>query len=142
MFSLIACRARPDSGKGRLSKALFSCHHFGMKNSLLFIAPVLSLAVLGAHFLRYGNAAGVALALAPIALLFVRRSWAARVVQAVLMLGAAEWAHTLYELVQLRLAQGMPAARLAIILGAVIVSTIASVLLFETQTMKRIYRSR
>lgn len=41
-----------------------------MKKSLLFIPVVLSLAVLGAHFLRYGNEVGVVLSLAPIALLF------------------------------------------------------------------------
>ena len=111
-----------------------------MKNSVLFIPPVLSLLVLGAHFLRYGNMAGVALAFTPIALLFWQSPWVARVVQAVLLLGAAEWAHTLYELVQMRLAQGMPATRMSIILAAVIATTVVSALLFETQTMKRIYR--
>ena len=110
--------------------------------SLFFVPVVLSLVLLAAHFLRYGNVVGVVFSLAPIALLFVRRPWAARVVQAVLLLGAAEWAHTIYQLVQVRLAQGMPAARLAMILGAVIVLTAASALLFETQTMKRIYRRR
>lgn len=107
---------------------------------MLFIPPVLSLLVLGAHFLRYGNMAGVALALIPIALLFWLSPWVPRVVQAVLLLGAAEWAHTLYELVQMRLAQGMPATRMSIILAAVIATTVVSVLLLETQTMKRIYR--
>jgi len=111
-----------------------------MRSSVFFILPVLSLLVLGAHFLRYGNEAGVALSLAPVALLFVPRPWAARLVQAVLLLGAAEWAHTLYTLVQVRLAQGLPATRMAIILGAVFAMTVASVLLFETQTLKRIYR--
>ena len=109
---------------------------------LFFILLVLSLVVLGAHFLRYDNEAGVAASLAPIALLFVKKPWAARVVQVVLVLGAIEWTHTLYELLQLRFAQGMPTTRLVIILGAVIVLTAASALLFETQTMKRIYRSR
>jgi hypothetical protein len=107
---------------------------------LFFILVVLSLVVLGAHFLRYGNEGGVAVSLAPIALLFVRKPWVARVVQVVLVFGAIEWARTLYDLVQLRLAQGMPAARMVIILGAVVVLTAASALLFETQTMKRIYK--
>lgn len=110
--------------------------------ALFFILVVLSLVVLGAHFLRDGNEAGVAVSVAPVALLFVRRPWAARIVQIVLILGAIEWVRTLYELVQLRLAQGMPATRLAIILGTVIVVTAVSALLFETQTMKRIYRRR
>lgn len=109
---------------------------------LFFFLVVLSLVVLGAHFLRDGNEAGVALSLAPVALLFVRKPWAARVVQLVLILGAIEWTRTLYELVQVRSAQGMPATRMAIILGAVVVVTAASALLFETPTMKRIYKPR
>jgi hypothetical protein len=109
---------------------------------LFFILVVLSLLVLAAHFLRYGNVAGAAVSLAPIALLFVCKPWAARVVQVVLILGAIEWVRTIYELVQLRSAQGMPATRMVIILGAVVVLTVASALLFQTQTMKRIYKLR
>jgi hypothetical protein len=111
-----------------------------MKKGLLFIPPILSLAVLGAHFLRYGNHAGVALSLAPIALLLWQSPWVPRVVQAVLVLGTAEWAHTLYRLVEMRVAQNTPVARLVFILGAVVVITLVSALLFETPTMKRIYR--
>jgi hypothetical protein len=107
---------------------------------LYFIIIVLSLLILGAHFLRYGNEIGVALSVAPIALLFVRNPWAARVVQVILVLGAIEWATTLVGLVQMRIAQGMPATRLAIILGTVVVVTVASALLFETRTMKRVYK--
>ena len=113
-----------------------------MKKSLLFIPPVLSLTLLSAHFLRYGNWAGVALSLAPIALLFLQSRRIVRIVQAVLLLGTLEWVHTLYELVRMRLAQDLPVARMATILGAVIVMTIASVLLFETRTMKRTYDRR
>ena len=55
-------------------------------------------------------------------------------------LGAIEWATTLIGLVQMRLAQDQPATRMAIILGVVVMVTAASALLFETQTMKRIYK--
>ncbi|WP_405234461.1 hypothetical protein [Lentisalinibacter salinarum] len=106
----------------------------------LFLALiVLSLAVLGAHYLRYGNVPGVATALALIGLLFVRRAWVARVVQAALVLGAVEWAHTLYELVQMRMAHGAPVARMAAIIGVVIAVTLGSVLLFQARAMKRMY---
>lgn len=107
---------------------------------LTFAIVVLSLVVLGAHFMRYGNDVGVVLSVAPIALLFVRKPWAARVVQVVLVFGAVEWATTLVGLVQMRMAQDLPATRLAIILGAVIVVTLAAALLFETRAMKRVYR--
>ena len=107
---------------------------------LTFAIAVLSLVVLGAHFMRYGNDVGMVLSVAPIALLFVRRPWAARVIQVVLVFGAFEWATTLVGLVQMRMAQGLPATRLAIILGTVIVVTLAAALLFETRAMKRVYR--
>jgi hypothetical protein len=107
---------------------------------LTFVIVALSLLVLGAHFMRYGNDIGVVVSVAPIALLFVRKPWALRVIQVILVLGAIEWATTLVGLVQMRTAQGEPWTRLAIILGTVIVVTIAAALLFETKTMKRIYR--
>jgi hypothetical protein len=107
--------------------------------AVFLLLIVLSLAILGAHYLRYGNVFGVAVSLALIGLLFVRSAWAARVIQVALVLGAAEWAHTLYELMQIRLAQGAPAARLAAIIGSVIVITLASALLFQTGTMKWMY---
>jgi hypothetical protein len=50
---------------------------------------VLSLVVLGAHFMRYGYSIVVFGLLALIALLFVRRPWVARLTQIVLILGAA-----------------------------------------------------
>ena len=105
-----------------------------------FILVVMSLVVLGAHFLRYGNAVGVAISLAPIALLFVHKPWAARAVQVVLLLGVIEWALTLYELVQMRSALGMPATRMVAILAAVILVTAASGLLLETRTMKQVFK--
>ena len=107
---------------------------------LFFVVIVLSLVVLGAHYLRYGNTAGVAVSLALIGLLFVRRPWAARVVQVALVLGAIEWGHTLYELMQMRMAQGAPVARMAAILGTVIVLTLGSALSFQAKTMQRLYR--
>ncbi len=109
----------------------------------LFLALIaLSLAVLGAHYLRYGNVLGVAAALALIGLLFLRRGWVARVIQAALVLGALEWAHTLYELVQMRMAHGAPVARMSTIIGVVIAVTLGSALLFQTRTMKRMYGLR
>ena len=110
-----------------------------MKKVLLYIPIVLSLAVLGAHFMRYGNWIGVLGSLLVIALLFVQRSWAARVIQVVLLLGALEWAHTLYELVQIRAAHGQPFMRMAVIIGVVQTVTLLSALLFQVPVLKRIY---
>jgi hypothetical protein len=111
-----------------------------MKKVLLYVPVVLSLAVLGAHFMRYGNSVGVIGALLLIALLVVRRSWVARLIQVVLVLGALEWAHTIYELVQVRAAQGQPFTRMVVILGIVAAVTFLSALLFQTPALKKIYR--
>jgi hypothetical protein len=116
------------------------CHHAAMKKVLIYLPVVLSLVILGAHFMRYGNSIGVIGSLAFIALLFVRRPWVARLMQVVLILGALEWVRTLYELAQVRAAHGQPFARMIVILGVVAGVTFCSALLFRSPALKRIYR--
>jgi hypothetical protein len=110
-----------------------------MKKVLIYVPVVLSLVILGAHFMRYGNSIGVFGSLALIALLIVRRPWVARLMQVVLMLGALEWVRTLYELAQVRAAHGQPFTRMIVILGVVAV-TFCSALLFQSPALKGIYR--
>ena len=111
-----------------------------MKKALLYIPVVLSLVILGAHFMRYGNSAGVFVFSGLIALLFVRRAWVARLMQVVLVLGALEWVRTLYELVQVRAALGQPFIRMTLILGVVAAVSFCSALLFQLPALKKIYR--
>jgi len=111
-----------------------------MKKALLYIPVVLSLVILGAHFMRYGNFAGVFVFSGLIALLFVRRAWVARLMQVVLVLGALEWVRTLYELVQVRAALGQPFIRMTLILGVVAAVSFCSALLFQLPALKKIYR--
>jgi len=107
---------------------------------LIYLPVVLSLGVLGAHFMRYGNWIAVFGAVVLIALLFVRQPWVARLMQAVLVLGALEWLRTLYVLAQERAALGQPAVRMIVILSVVAAATFGSALLFQSATMKRIYK--
>ena len=111
-----------------------------MKKVFVYVPVVLSLVVLGAHFMRYGNAIGVIGALALIVLLIVRQPWVARTMQVVLVLGALEWVRTLYELAQVRAVLGQPFTRMIVILGVVAAVTFCSALLFQTPTLKKIYR--
>lgn len=111
-----------------------------MKKVLIYVPVVLSLVILGAHFMRYGNSIGVFSSLVLSVLLIVRRPWVARLMQVVLILGALEWVRTLYELVQVRATLGQPFTRMIIILGAVAAVTFCSALLFQAPTLKRIYR--
>ena len=112
-----------------------------MKKVLLYVPVVLSILVLGAHFLRYGNSLGVFAALLLIALLFLRRPWVARLMQIVLVLGALEWLRTAYELAHMRALQGQPYGRMLVILGIVATVTFCSALLFQSETLQKIYRS-
>jgi hypothetical protein len=104
----------------------------------LQLLPVaLSLLVLGAHFLRAGNLAFTAVAVGLAGVLLVRRPWAARVVQAALVLGAAEWVRTAVALGGERLREGEPVARLFAILGGVALFTVASLAAFRTARVRR-----
>ena len=82
-------------------------------------AVVLSLCLLGAHFLRAGAVLPALVAVALVTLLFVRRPGAARVLQAVLVLGSLEWVRTLVVQAGRRAEIGEPAARMVAILGTV-----------------------
>jgi hypothetical protein len=107
--------------------------------ALQLLPVVLSLVVLGAHFLRAGNIALLAAVVVLLALLAVRRTWAARTVQVALVIGALEWCRTLFGLALERIARGEPVVRLVVILGAVAMVTVLSSLLFETATLRRLY---
>ena len=110
-----------------------------MKKVLLYVPVVLSILVLGAHFLRYGNSIGVLVALLLIALLFLHRPWVARMMQVVLVLGTIEWLRTMYELGHIRALHGQPYGRMLVILGVVAVVTLLAALLFESKTLRQVY---
>ncbi|NNG17585.1 MAG: hypothetical protein HKM89_14005 [Gemmatimonadales bacterium] len=74
-----------------------------------------------------------------LAVLFVRRPWAARLVQMALLLGALEWVRTLVRLTRDRLEAGEPLLRLVVILGAVVLLTACSTLAFETRRLRQRY---
>jgi len=100
------------------------------------LLPAIAALVLAAHFYRAGNLMVAGLAAALIALLFVPRAWAARVVQLGLSAGALEWVLTLIRLVEIRQATGQPYGRLAAILGGVAVFTAVSALVFRNRQLR------
>jgi len=99
--------------------------------AFLLLWPALALILLGAHFYRAAAWPLVLLCLVLVALLAWPRAWAARLVQAALLLGAAEWLWTALLLVQQRQALGLPWLRMSLILGAVALFTAASALVFR-----------
>jgi hypothetical protein len=107
--------------------------------ALLLIPVVISLLVMGAHFLRSGSLPLLVGVFVLLGLLGVRQRWAARVVQAALVLGALEWVRTLLQLSSMRAQAGAPATRMAVILGVVALVTLLSALVFFTPPLKRWY---
>jgi hypothetical protein len=116
------------------------CHDARMKKFFLYVPMVLSLLVLGAHFLRYGNTIVVISIVALMGLLFVPRWWVARLMQLVFALGALEWLRTMVVLIQARMIVDAPYLRLAVILGVVAAVTLLAGLLFQTRELKAYYR--
>lgn len=110
-----------------------------MKKALIYAPVVLSLVILCAHFMRYGNTIGVFGSILMVALLIVRRPWVARLVQVVLVLGGIEWLRTLYELVQVRAAHGQPFTRMIVIIGVVAAVTFCSAAIFQSPALKKVY---
>jgi hypothetical protein len=103
---------------------------------------VLSLLVLGAHFLRFGQMPAVFGTLVLIGLLFVRRPWAARIVQVALVFATVEWLRTLMQLTLERMHAGQPYMRMAAIIGIVAAVTLLSALLFQTRRLGSTYGLR
>lgn len=105
---------------------------------VLHLAPAgLSLLLLLAHFLRAGSPAPMIACLALLVLLFVRRPLARRLIQAGLVLGGIEWVRTLLVLAAERQRVGVPAGRLAAILGSVAAIALLSALLLQSARSRR-----
>jgi hypothetical protein len=107
---------------------------------LQLVPVILSLAVLAAHFARQGQPMLVFLPVALMGLLAVPRLWAARLMQVVLLLGAAEWLRTAVVLARIRVEHGLPATRMVVILAAVAILTAASALVFRTRRARLRFR--
>lgn len=100
---------------------------------------VISLLLLGAHFMRHNLGPLAALPLILVGLLWIKRPWVARLVQVVLILAALEWFRTMVYLVMARQSQQLDWGRSAIILSAVTLFTLFSALLFQTKGLRQSY---
>jgi len=112
-----------------------------MKLVFRLILPFLALLLLAAHFYRAGWLPLAALSVALLPLLAVPRPWAARTLQAALVLGALEWLRTLLVLAGARLEAGESWLRLVIILGGVLLLTLAAAWPLRTAAVRHWYGS-
>ncbi len=102
-----------------------------MKRRFRLAPAVLSMVLLAAHFLRMQNIALMALSLAVVPLVFVKRQWVLRIVQIFLCLGSIEWVRMTVLLVFERKTLGQPYFRMVLILGAVCFFTLSSALFLK-----------
>lgn len=107
---------------------------------VLLLPTVLSLLLLAAHFLRSANVVLVSVCLLFLVLLFIRRAWSARTMQAILLLAAIEWFFTAYAIAQKNQEEGRPWLRAAVIVISVAILNLVSAALFRTRRLKSRYR--
>jgi hypothetical protein len=103
------------------------------------IPAIVSLLLIGAHFLRSGNVLVMLMSLLLISALCVREPMVARTVQGALLLATAEWVHVAYGLVAARLAMGAPWTKLVCILGGVAALSLTAIALFRSRALKEMY---
>jgi hypothetical protein len=111
-----------------------------MKIAVRLLLPFLALLLLAAHFYRGDELMLSALSAALTLLLAVPRPWAARTLQAALLLGAIEWLRTLAAFAAMRMAVGQPYLRLALIFGAVAAFTLLAAWAFQHRALRGQFR--
>ena len=95
--------------------------------------------LLGAHFLRAGNLALVALCVAAPLLFFWRQRWSLILLQLLAYCAAAIWIAAAVQLVQMREQLGQPWTVAAIILGSVALLTLLAGLLLNSRAIRERY---
>ncbi|UCH20113.1 MAG: 4Fe-4S binding protein [Deltaproteobacteria bacterium] len=110
-----------------------------MMKKLAITLAVLSLLLLSAHFLRYGQW-GLCFSIASfVALVFYRQAWLRWVLIVVLSVGVIVWADTWLNLVKIRMAFGQPWSRLSLIVGSVTALTAIAASLLLTERVRTFF---
>lgn len=107
----------------------------------LLMPALLSFLMLAAHFYRGDQIALTLLTCAAPLLLLARRTWATRLFQLLLILGAMEWIRTTLQIQTIRIANGREWQRMAVILYSVAAFTFLSQLVFFLPPLRRYYTS-
>ena len=105
----------------------------------LLIPALLSCLVLAAHFFRGEHVVLMFIACAAPLLLLARRTWATRLLQVLLVVGALEWVRTTWQIQAIRIQTGRDWQRMAAILYSVATFTFASSLVFFLPPLRRHY---
>ena len=108
-------------------------------NIIKLLPVIFSFIVLSAHFSRANMPFFSILFLLIPLLLFIKKRWAVRTIQILLIFGSAEWIRILFVYTNERQAIGAPYVRLVIILGIVALITGLSALIFRNPAIKDRY---
>ena len=108
-----------------------------MKNFMKILPIILCFLLLAAHFGRANLLILQILSILIPFLLFWKTKIAAFIIQACLILAGIEWIRTAVYYARIRIENGEPWLRLAIILGSVAVLNFATILVFRTKSMKK-----
>ena len=111
-----------------------------MKMFLKILPITLCFLLLAAHFGRANLLILQIISILIPFLLFWKTKITAIIIQACLMLAGIEWIRTTVYYARIRIENGEPWLRLAIILGSVVVLNFATVLIFRTKSMKARYK--
>lgn len=95
---------------------------------------------MAAHFLRSGSIVLIGLVLLSPAILLIRRMWALRMMQVLLVLWALEWLLTALAIAQRRMEAGEAWLRMALILGAVVALNLLAAWLLQRRRFQDRYR--
>jgi len=109
-------------------------------NILRLLPVIFSFALLAAHFSRADMIPLVIVSIAVLSLLFVKRAWAARTLQLLLLLGGFEWIRAMLGYIEIRKSIEDDWSRLAIILIIVALFTALSGLVFQGKSLKKRYK--
>jgi len=101
----------------------------------------ISILLLCAHYFRSGDYSLIAFWAAVPFLLILKRKWATRAVQLLIVGGAAIWIETIVSIFITRQMAGMPWLRMTVILGIVVLFTIGSALAFEMRRFRQRFLS-
>ncbi len=105
----------------------------------LLIPALLSFLLLAAHFFRGEHLTPMLVACATPSLLLLRRNWATRLVQVMLVIGALEWVRTMLAIRAIRIDEGREWGRMAGILAGVGAFTFLSALVLLLPPIHRHY---
>ncbi len=109
---------------------------------LIFIqilAIILSILLIAAHFYRAGNQILTYILISTPLILLFRNRISVRIIQILLFFATIEWWRVIYNVAHIRKMYNLPWIRFSIIMSSVALFTFATIFIFYSKTLKKIY---